>query len=255
MDAEFAFIVTSKVTNNTHRNLLIECIRHIRIFYPEHTIYLINDNSEESLFPHLELLDYNIEILDAIVKNGGEINPYMFILDSRCKHDNLIYIHDSVFLKKPLEFLKKNTSDFIPIWYSTKYIWNDIFIPENMDILKNMIFTYNSSNSNLYNLLQSFKNSKNQFLVTFGAMAFFNRRFVTFIRDNTNFFSVVNMFKTRNNRCLFERILSSVYIIMYKQLYNKSICGDIIYHPLSFKNREIYPDKYDNYFVKVWQGR
>jgi hypothetical protein len=255
METEFAFIVTSKVTNTTHRSLLLECIRHIRIFYPEHTIYLINDNSERSLFPLSELLDYNIEISDAIVKNGGEINPYMFILDSVCKHDKLIYIHDSVFIKKPLDYLQTNSGDFIPIWYSTKYIWNDIFIPENMEILKNMTFTYNSNNIKLYNLLQTFKNSKNHFVVTFGAMACFNKRFVEFIRDNTNLFSIVNMFKNRNNRCLFERIISSIYIIMYKQMYNRSICGDIIYHPLSFKNSEIYPDKYDNYFVKVWQGR
>lgn len=255
METDFAFVVTSKVTINTHRILLLECIRHIRIFYPENTIYLINDNSETKLFPHSELEDYNIEILDAIVTNGGEINPYIFILDSRCKHDKLIYIHDSVFIKKQLDCLQTTSSNFIPIWYSTKYIWNDIFITENMDILKNMILSYNSNNINLYNLLQLFKTSKHNFMVTFGAMGFFNKQFVEFIRDNTNFFSILDKFKNRNNRCLFERILSCIYIIMYKQMYNKSICGDIIYHPLSFKNSEIYPDKYTNYFVKVWQGR
>ena len=86
-------------------------------------------------------------------------------------------------------------------------------------------------------------------------MGFFNKKFVEFIRDNTNFFSIVDKFKNRNNRCLFERILSCIYILMYKEIYNKSICGDINYHPLSFKNTDIYITNYHNYFIKVWQGR
>lgn len=251
---QFAFIVTTKVTNSSHRNLLLECIRHIRIIYPEHTIYLINDNSNGSLFPLDELVDYNVELIESIVKNGGEINPYLFILDDRCKHDKLLYLHDSVIIKKNVDsFIGKN-ENFIPIWYSKKYIWDDIFIPVNMDILNNMIF-YGKRELKLIDVLMSFKQSKNNFLVTFGAMGIFNKRFVEFIRDNTNFFSIVEKFKTRNNRCLFERILSCIYIILYKQIYNNSICGDINIHPLSFRNSDIYIDNYNNYFVKVWQGR
>jgi hypothetical protein len=251
---EFAFIVTTKVNNTTHVNLLLECVRHIRIIYPEHTIYLINDNSNLDIFPPEELLYYSVEIIDSLVKNGGEINPYLFILDDRCKYDKLMYIHDSVFIKKPIDHLITDAKDFIHIWYSDKYIWYDIFIPQNMDILNNMIF-YGQTDMKLIDLLCSIKTSKNNFLVTFGAMGFFNKRFVEFIRDNTNFFSIVDKFKNRNNRCLFERIISCIYIMMYKQICNKSICGDINYHPLSFKNTDIYINNYDNYFVKVWQGR
>jgi hypothetical protein len=254
MDIDIAFIITTKVNNNKHRCLLIECIRHIRILYPEHTIYLINDNSIIDLFPLDELVDYNIELIDAIVKNGGEINPYLFILDPRCKHDNLLYIHDSVIIKTHIDNKIIDKSNFIPIWYSSKYIWDDIFILQNMDILNNMVF-YDKREIKLIELLYSFKHSKNNFLVTFGAMGFFNKKFVEFIRDNTNFFSIVEKFKNRNNRCLFERILSCVYIILYKKIYNTSICGDINSHPGSFKNTDIYLNNYNNYFLKVWQGR
>lgn len=255
MDTNFAFIVTSKIINNNHINLLIECIRHIRILYPEHTIYLINDNSPINLFPFEELVDYNVDIIDALVKNGGEINPYLFILDPRCNYDKLLYIHDSVIIKKHLDNdLLQNNTNFIPIWYSNKYIWNDIFIPQNMDILNHMIF-YNNNEIKLINLLQSFNKYNSDFLVTFGAMGIFNKKFVEFIRDNTNFFSILDKFKNRHNRCLFERILSCIYIMMYKKIYNKSICGNINYHPLSFKNSDIYIDNYNNYFIKVWQGR
>ena len=253
-DNNFAFIVTTKITNSTNRNLLLESIRHIRIIYPEHIIYLINDNSDAVLFPLDELIDYNIELIDSIVKNGGEINPYLFILDHRCKHHRLLYIHDSVVIKKNIDTIIKEKRDFIPIWYSTKYTWDNIFISQNMDILNNMIF-YGKKEIKLIDLLVSFKKSKNNFLVTFGAMGIFNKRFVEFIRDSTNFFSIVDNFKTRDTRCLFERILSCVYILLHNQMYNKSICGDINHHPLSFKNTDIYINNYDNFFVKVWQGR
>jgi hypothetical protein len=253
-DSNFAFIVTTKVTNTTHKYILIECIRHIRIIYPEHVIYVINDNSNKDVFPLDELVDYNIELVDSLVTNGGEINPYLFILDDRCKNERLIYIHDSVFIKKPIENHILDKNNFIPIWYSSKYIWYDIFIPQNMDILNSMIF-YGMREIKLIDLLYSLKKSKNKFLVTFGAMGLFNKKFVEFIRDNTNFFSIVDKFKNRNNRCLFERILSCIYILMYKEIYNKSICGDINYHPLSFKNTDIYINNYNNYFIKVWQGR
>ncbi len=253
MEFDFAFIITSKISNNTHTNLLIECVRHIRIIYPEHVIYLINDNSNTKLFPNEELLDYNVDIIDSIVKNGGEINPFLFILDSRCKHDKLLYIHDSVMIKKRLDNIFSSKADFIPIWYSNKYLWNDIFIPTNMDILNNMIF-HKPNYINLNNLLYSFRRSNN-FVVTFGAMGLFSKKFVEFIRDNTNFFSIVEKFKCRHNRCLFERILTCVYMIMNKQVYNNYICGDINNHPMAFKNTDIYISNYDNYFVKVWQGR
>jgi hypothetical protein len=250
---EFAFIITSKVTTITNCNLLLECIRHIRILYPDNVIYLINDNSNTKLFPYEELLDYNVELIDSIVKNGGEINPYLFILDPRCKYDRLFYIHDSVIIKKELNEILSSRNDFIPIWYSDKYLWNDIFIPSNMDILNNMIF-YGNNNITLHNLLRICKNTNN-FLVTFGAMALFNKTFVEYMRDNTNFFSIVEQFKNRNNRCLFERILTCVYITMNKQICTNYICGDINNHPLAFKNTDIYINNYDNYFVKVWQGR
>jgi hypothetical protein len=264
----FAFVITSKITNITHRNLLLECIRHIRIIYPEHTIYLINDNSNPSLFPLDELIDYNIELVDSLVKNAGEVNPYLFILDERCKNDKLLYIHDSVMIKNDIsDFLtfghKSVTIDelwlnseqhFIPIWYSNKYIWDDIFIHQNMDILKSMIF-YCSNNISLHDLLLNFKKSGYNFLVTFGAMGYFDKQFVEFIRDNTNLFSIVTKFNSRFNRCLFERIISCVYILMYKNIYTKSICGNINSHPASFKNSELYIKDYNNYFLKVWQGR
>jgi hypothetical protein len=250
----FAFILTSKIINSKHRELLLESIRHIRIIYPEHTIYLINDNSNPYLFPLEELLDYNVELVDSIVKNAGEINPYLFILDENCKYEKLLYIHDSVIIKKNIDEYLSSDYHFIPIWYSTRYIWNDIFIVQNNDILDNMIF-YGPRNSTLRELLLSFKNSNSYFLVTFGAMGYFDKQFVEFIRDNTNFFTIITKFKTRNNRCLFERIITCVYILMYKNIYTKSICGDINNHPTSFKNTEIYINKFTNYFLKVWQGR
>ena len=93
----FAFIITSKITNNVQNYLLMESIRHIRQFYPQHTIYLIDDQSMYPLKDNHEITSSNVYVIDSIAKSGGEINPYLFALDPRCKHETLVYLHDSAY--------------------------------------------------------------------------------------------------------------------------------------------------------------
>lgn len=255
----FAFVITSKITNSIQNYLLIESIRHIRQLYPHHTIYLIDDQSMYPLKDHYDLLSNNVIVLDSIVPSGGEINPYLFSLDPRCKHDTLVYLHDSAFLKTPIEqFIVSTKASFLPIWYSKKFIWDDVFDPLNHSIRTSMLFYFDdlTTTITLHDLLLFFKsNPKLNFSVTFSCMSIFHRSFVQFINKYTNFFSIKHLFTTRKNRCLFERILSCIYFWMYRTCYISSICGDINDHPLCFKNSNVYIKNYDSPFIKVWQGR
>jgi hypothetical protein len=259
IQSTFAFIITSKITNNLQNYLLIECIRHIRQFYPHHTIYLIDDQSIYPLKDNYDLLSSNVTIIDSIAKSGGEINPYLFSLDPRCKHETLIYLHDSAFIKAPIDqFILKSNQCFLPIWYSKKFIWDDVFDPINQLIRTSMLFYFDdlTTTITLHDLLLFFKsNPKLNFSVTFSGMSIFHRSFVQFIKKYTNFFSIKHLFTTRKNRCLFERILSCIYFWMYRTCYISSICGDINDHPMCFKNANVYINNYHNTFVKVWQGR
>lgn len=255
----FAFVITSKITNNVQNYLLIECIRHIRYFYPQHIIYLIDDQSMYSLKDNQEIISSNVSVISSIAKSGGEVNPYLFSLDSRCKHDTLVYLHDSAFIKAPIEsFIATCSQSFLPIWYSNKFIWDDVFDSINQPIRNSMLFYFDdlTNTITLHDLLVFFKsNPKLNFSVTFSGMSIFHRSFVQFIKKYTNFFSIVHLFTSRKNRCLFERILSCIYFWMYRYTYRSSVCGDINAHPMCFKNSNVYINNFNSTFLKVWQGR
>jgi UDP-N-acetylglucosamine 2-epimerase (non-hydrolysing) len=258
INRDFAFIITSKVTNTVQSYLLLESIRHIRLLYPLTTIYLIDDNSTVSLKDGNQFTSYNIEIVDSIEKGSGELNPYLFHKDPRCRHETLIYIHDSCFIKKPIDNIIETTNNsFIPLWNSSRYIWDHVFEAPNMSILDSMHFYYDDlcNYITLRDLLLYIKNNNIKYFVTFGGMAIFHKSFIEFIEKYTNLFKITVFFKNRLNRCLFERILSCIYIWMNRNIYTGSICGDINNHPFSFNNTKLYIDNYDNYFLKVWQGR
>ena len=198
-------------------------------------------------------------IVDSIAKGGGEINPYLFSIDPRCNSETLIYLHDSAFLKSSIDsVIASSESSFLPIWYSKKFIWDDVFDPINQSIRISMLFYSDdlSTSITLNELLLYFKkNPKLQFVVTFSGMSIFHHSFVQFIKKYTNFFLITHLFTCRKNRCLFERILSCIYFWIYRNSYPSSVCGDINEHPLCFRNTNIYINNYHNAFIKVWQGR
>jgi UDP-N-acetylglucosamine 2-epimerase (non-hydrolysing) len=253
-----AFVITCKVTNSAQSYYLLESVRHVRLLYPLTTIYLIDDGSNISLRDSEQFEQYNIEVVDPIVKGGGEINPYLFSITSKCKHDTLVFVHDSCFIKKSIDSIISNTNtSFFPMWYSSKYTWDNVFDPINSPILESMKFYYDDLHNfiTLNDLLLHIRKYYSKFTVTFGGMAIFHKSFVEYIKKYTNFFSIAHMFNSRINRCLFERILSCIYIWIYRNIYSTSICGDINNHPMPFNNTKIFIDDYHSIFLKIWQGR
>lgn len=95
------------------------------------------------------------------------------------------------------------------------------------------------------------------FTVTFGAMGLFNRAFAQFMRENSNLWETAHLFKSRPNRCLFERVISVYHMLLHhgqKVIHVNSLCGNIYYHPKAFKNTDMNI-KTRSLLVKVWQGR
>lgn len=248
-----AFIVTTCVRTSKHLNNLIECIRHIRVVYPNIYIYVINDNS---ILPITEINGSNIEIVQALSSRGGEINPYLFILDSRCRHDKLIFIHDSVFIKRNIDIFINRNNEINFMWYALTAINNDIFHPENKEILDNLYIYCSNGKISIGNFIKILKSQNKFFYVKFGCMSVFTKRFMEKVNLVTNFREVAHLFNKRVHRCFFERLLSILYVYIYGQDYNHrlTLCGDIFKHPKQFSNTNInvpYPFP----LVKVWQGR
>ncbi len=265
----FAFIITTCVRRNTHLDYLKKCISSIKNVYNDVTIYVINDNSCEQYNIHLALEEFSrVEIIDSIVKGGGEINPYLFILDSRCRHDKLVYLHDSAFLKENIDRYIYTNDEILFFWKCESAIFNDTINKlENKDIYNNFYFYFSNSKISLEHYLQIVRVYKHVD-VKFGSMSIFTKQFMNKVTLVTNFIEASKYFTCRINRCFFERILSIIYLFIYNEPYsfNKYICGDINNHPFPFKNDttdlEIFVKQNKNIkkipfgpIVKVWQGR
>ncbi len=248
-----AFIITTSVKSQTHLNYLKECIKHIRNVYPNMYIYVINDSSTLSID---QINGANIEIIPALSIRGGEINPYLFILDPRCRHDKLVYIHDSVFIKRKIDHFIERRNEINFLWYALTAIDNDTFHVENREILNSLYIYCGNGKISIGNFIKILKAHNKFYYVKFGSMSVFTKRFMEKVDLVTNFRQVADLFNKRVHRCFFERLLSILYVYIYGDDYNFriSLCGNIFNFPASFVNNNINV-KTNLPLVKVWQGR
>lgn len=257
-EGKFAFIITASIQNEKQLTYLIKSIRDIKKIYPNVFIYIINDNSENGFSEILNLI-FNKEdtkVIDSIKNKGGEINPYLFILSPECSYDKLIYLHDSSFLKENIDQYILSTKDITFFYNSDKNILNDVIDPENkliLDLLKFKYLDAELSLTDIFNELVFLQSKKYLFDIKFGGMSIFTKTFVQKVSKISNFFDIVDLFKTRKNRSLFERILTIFYDILYDEppVY---ICGDITQH-LDFGKNLNQELKTGKALTKVWQGR
>lgn len=250
-----AFVVTTCVRLPVHLMYLTECLKHIRHIYPQMHIYVIDDNSVLDL-SGVAQNNTNLEIVPSLVKGGGEINPYLFILDPRCKHDKLIFIHDTVFLKRNIDafIARRNEIDFL--WDCDSALYNDTFVPENEEILHQLFFYSGNTKMSIFTFIHMIRKHV-PFTVKFGAMAAITRQFMQKVALVTNFLDISHFICKRVHRCFFERLISYMVIFIHGQDYCSAhtLCGSITKHPFEGKNLATHIPKFSACMIKVWQGR
>jgi hypothetical protein len=247
-----AFIILTHCSSPNHLNLLLECIKRVRIHFPRSYIYILDDHSPLDLQSNQELRSI-LERGDCSLhltkhQGAGELNPYLFALSSECHHDHFVYIHDSVMVNHPFDV--DTNHDIKILWHSKKSLFENVFSQVNQLILQNLKI----QGKTLHSLLREHERQKGNFCVAFGGMAIFSKSFAQTMVDSSNLREVANLFKTRVNRCLFERILVLFILLLQGDRPVTSMCGDIQMHPMSFRNTNvnlIHP----GFLTKVWQGR
>jgi hypothetical protein len=255
--SKIAFVVTTCVRTQTHLSYLAECLLHIRRIYPHVHIYVLNDNSLLDITETVRPM--RVQVVPSLVVGGGEINPYLFMWDPRCLHDKLVYIHDTVFLKRNIDAFLVRANDIDFMWYCDSAQYADTFVPENAAILAQLHFYCSNMKVSLGTLIHLIKANRVRFTVKFGAMAVFTRQFMDKVDTVTNLKSVSHLFSKRIHRCLFERILS--YLVLFIHGHDTpprdALCGHILHHPRANRNTSIHlpPSSYKQPLVKVWQGR
>ena len=101
MDKQFGFIILRHVNNELTNKYWINCVKSIRLYYPENNIIIIDDNSDYKYITYEPL--YKTTIINSEYPKRGELLPYYYYLHNKM-FDIAVIIHDSVFINSYIDF-------------------------------------------------------------------------------------------------------------------------------------------------------
>jgi hypothetical protein len=250
----YGFIILRHVNSFSSNCFWKESYNCIRLLYPTTQIVIIDDNSDLS---HLD--NDGVELSNCIIINSeyigrGEILPYYYFYKYKW-FDRAIIIHDSVFIKKYI--------DFDRIEGHVNFLWDFTHHWDNEELEINYI----NHLTNNEELIDFYKN-KNNWLGCYGVMSIINHDLLNLIQTKYNFFNLLDVIKTRHDRMCLERIFSVICNQLDNRLQNNSsIFGDIHYYInlnfsfIDYMNLFYLTDDVDNnpynnrHFIKIRTGR
>jgi hypothetical protein len=261
----FGFIICRHVNSEKTNYYWNECIRSIRLFY-NNKIIVIDDNSNQDFVkPMTEFV--NVEYVTSEFPQRGELLPYYYFHKNKY-FDNAIFIHDSVFIKKRINFelLEKTKTTVLPLWH-----FNESFLPENINNSFRLL-QYLKNNYKLYELFINLnKNSEmlgfnriNKWYGCFGVQTFINHHFLSYLQDKYNIFNLLNAIHCRTDRCTLERIMGSIFCLETSSLKrNPSLLGSITNYMKFGYSFDEYINDLNNKnkkllslpLIKIWTGR
>jgi hypothetical protein len=245
----FGFIITRHVNSIKTNNYWNQCVKLLKLYYPEQKIIIIDDNSIEDLV-YSEFEYKNITIIKSEYSGRGELLPYIYYLKYNW-FDNAVIIHDSVFFHNKYDFENLKTN-MIPLWF---------FFNNNseLDVIERITKKLNNNNEILMHLSDW---SSNKWISCFGVMNFINYDFLLYLNNKYNLTNLLDVVKTRSDRCALERIFGIIYYIETKQITtlfgcinnnnSKSIQCDYKFDDYI---ESFYKNKLESPVVKVWTGR
>jgi len=136
-------------------------------------------------------------VIDSEYKGSGELLPYYYYYYNRW-FDKAIYIHDSVFINKPICTDNIDTVKFLWHFNGGEYIDS---APRTKELLG-----YLDHNNELIHLF----NRKSDWVGCFGGMSVIQHDYLRQISDKYNMFILLKYINTRQTRMSFERIFGII---------------------------------------------
>lgn len=237
---KFGFIIIRNVMDDESNLYWQESYICIRRLY-SHDIIIIDDNSDNKYLKS-NLILRNCKIINSKYKKRGEILGYYYLYQYKF-FDKALIIHDSVFIKKKINFENYNN---ISLWSFKDHTWDND--SSSIKIIKKF------KNENIINLYKS-----KIWLGCFGIMSVVNFDFLEKINAKYNFFDIIiNNILNRDDRMTLERIFGCILFYENKDKDKNALLGDI--H--EYCEWGITYDEYRNSnitqllpMVKIWSGR
>lgn len=231
------FIILRHVNSDITNKYWIESYNCIRKLYPENAIVIIDDNSNYDYITNITV--HNTTIINSEYKGCGELLPYYYYSLNKW-FDQAVIIHDSVFIKKMIDF----SVDKYKILWSFEHWYDNM----QMEIYLISLLDNNAELINFYNNKELWKGC-------FGGMSIISHDYLKFVNDKYNFSKLLEYVRTREYRCYFERVISTILQCNHNH-YNKFLLGDIHnYCNWGYTFDQYITEPLDLPIIKVWTGR
>lgn len=240
---KFGFIIVRCMTNDQTSRYWLHCYRCIRGFYPKTPIVIIDDNSDPKYVnQEIEEMLSDCTIIQSEYAKRGEILGYYYLYKKRL-FEKAVVLHDSVFLKKKVDFSKYN---------KIRFLWH--FEDKRYDNVERESKFLRKINHQGYIKLYGERDKWNG---CFGVMSVIDLDFVDTI---SGIFILLEDVKSREDRMCIERIFAVLCYYHYPSLQDdQSVLGSIHEFPLGWEYSYMrYKEGSDSTFppmVKVWTGR
>lgn len=235
----FGFIIPTYVTTETHKIVLRECLRKIRLYHAN-PIVLINDHSPLDI-SEIQKEFANVSIESSMIKGAGEMNPYLHFYAHKY-FDTAIILHDSMHLNKPLERVD-SIQDIKFIRYFTNHIfhWNLIQEPKTYYNEQHGIIVHDDLIIHLLKRILSEKNKlflnfcleryaqKKQWVGCFGIQTIITHNFLKELHNKTNILDFATITNNRRSRCAMESIFALACHYLRDTEYLKNNAYDGLY--------------------------
>ena len=201
---KYGFILTRYVNSNKTNKYWNHCVKLLRTYYPNISIIIIDDNSNKNYLS--SEYDYkNITVINSEYHGRGELLSYIYFLRNKW-FENAIIIHDSVFFHKTLDFdtiINQFNNTVIPLWHFTN----------NASEINTILRVADSLNHKELIKQHIINWNKYEWNSCFGVMCLINHTYLIKINNKYNLHNLIDIVKTRSERCALERIFGIIFYI------------------------------------------
>jgi hypothetical protein len=221
----FGFIFTRHINSKETNEYWKECIRCIRKHYKDNIIMIIDDDSLDEYITNNDVDLTNCFIIQSEYPKRGEILAYYYFYKYKL-FDKAVIIHDSIFLQQDISQEINDVSNVKFLWHF-KNLYDDN--PGKEIYLISQLNTKDKE-TNYSTILMNTYADRTKWLGCFGVMSVITYDFLNILVENYNIFNLLQLIKTREDRCCIERVFA---VLCYKnnnyfENSSVSIFGEIV---------------------------
>jgi len=240
------FIFTRHVQSAETNRLWLTAYTSIRKYYPQNTIMIIDDNSNNDQIKIPETLHLtNVFIVQSTYPHRGELLAYYYFDKYATLFTKAVILHDSAFIQQVLP---------VDTITDIKFIWHFQHDWDNIQVEQAVI-----SNSKLKqkNRILAAYDNKEEWTPCFGIQSVITHVFLKKLIDNYDIFALLDVVDTREKRMACERIFGALCCLEKPSLNDEpSLFGTIHnYCPWSYTYDKYMANPLQLPIIKVWSGR